>query len=140
MKILLIQLKRAGDVILTTPVAALCKRSQPEAQIDFLVDRAFAPLLEHHPAINVIRTYDRSRPWKTLQEIRAQKYDHIYDFQSSPRSALVVRASGAAKTSGYRVPFWGRFYHRTVKRPGGGLSVVGGKVTLLDPLVNPATP
>jgi lipopolysaccharide heptosyltransferase II len=136
-RILVIQLKRAGDVLLTTPVAAVLKRRWPDAQIDFLVDKAFAPLLENNPALSHVELFNRDRPWKTWAQIRAQKYDQIFDFQSSPRSALAVWTSGARETAGYRVPFWGRFYGRTVQRPGDDLSVVDGKMTLLEAATGP---
>jgi heptosyltransferase-3 len=131
-KILLIQLKRAGDVIVTVPTVALLKRRFPQARIDFLVDRTFAPLLEHNPAIDRIIVYDRQKPLSTLREIRAQKYDILFDFQSSPRSALLALFSAAGCTSGYRVMFWGRVYQRSMRRPGSGLTVTQGKVSLLE--------
>ncbi|OGR92448.1 MAG: hypothetical protein A2992_07680 [Elusimicrobia bacterium RIFCSPLOWO2_01_FULL_59_12] len=133
-RILIIQLKRAGDVLLTTPLAALAKRTWPRAQVDFLVDKAFAPLLGNNPAIDAARVYDRDRVLRTLMQIRAQKYDAVFDFQSSPRSAAAVLASGAAYTSGYRVPFWGRSYGYAVARPGEGVTVIEGKLSLLQPV------
>jgi len=42
-KIVIIQLKRAGDVIVTTPVLSALRSALPDATIDFLVDRSFAP-------------------------------------------------------------------------------------------------
>jgi lipopolysaccharide heptosyltransferase II len=135
--ILVIQLKRAGDVILTTPVAAVLKGRWPHARIDFLVDKAFSPVLENNPAIENVWLFNREQPWKTWAQIRAQKYDRIFDFQSSPRSALAVLFSGARETAGYQVPFWGHVYTRTVKRPGTDLSVVDGKMSLLEAATGP---
>jgi lipopolysaccharide heptosyltransferase II len=137
--ILIIQLKRAGDVILTTPISTLLKRQFPQARIDFLVEKPFAPLLENHPAIDTIQVYDKHRIWNTLKNIRAQHYDWILDFQSSPRSALVTLASGALRTAGYRVPFWGRVYRQTVRRPDGSQTVIRGKVSLVESFIGPVT-
>src|SRR5262249_38420303 len=109
-KILIIQLKRAGDVLLTTPIAPLLKQHWPGAQIDFLVDRAFAPLLEHNPAIHTVQIYDKRHILKTWQRLREANYDLVFDFQSSPRSVMVIKASRAPEAAGYRVPFWGQFY------------------------------
>src|SRR5205085_2499704 len=75
--ILVIQLKRAGDVIVTTPVLPVLRAALPEAKIDFLVDRPFAPLLENNPYLRDIHRYDRSAPWKTWKTLRAAKYDLI---------------------------------------------------------------
>src|SRR5258708_505803 len=136
-KILIIQLKRAGDVILTTPCAALLKRRFPQARIDFLVEKAFAPLLEHNPEIDAVQLYDKNHVWNTLRRIRSERYNCIFDFQTSPRSTVVVLASGAAHTAGYQVPFWGHAYRQTVRRPGERLTVVEGKVSLLEAIVGP---
>src|SRR5262249_51488928 len=114
-KILLIQLKRAGDVILTTPAAALLKRRFPQARIDFLVEKPFAPLLEHNPAIDTVQIYDKRQVRSTLRRIRSERYDLLFDFQSSPRSAVVALASGAGLTAGYKVPFWGHAYRQTTQ-------------------------
>jgi len=131
-KILVIQLKRAGDVIVTTPVLPVLKEHFPEMQLDFLTYKAFAPLLENNPYIGHVHAYDPQQAWVGLRHVRAEGYDWIFDFQSSPRSALICRASGASLTAGYRVPFWGFFYSLTVSRPRGAQSVVDGKMTLIE--------
>jgi len=131
-KLLIIQLKRAGDVLVTTPIIQSLRDRYPDAQIDFLTEKPFSTLLENHPALNSIRLFNKKNTLETWRQIRREKYDCIFDFQSSPRSALVCLMSGAAVTAGYRVPFWGGVYTQTVKRPGGDLSVVDGKFTLID--------
>lgn len=140
-RILLIQLKRAGDVIVTTPIASALHRLFPEAQIDFLVDKPFAPLLAHNPDLHQVVVYDRKAVLKTWQTLRAASYDVIFDFQSSPRSILAGLLSGARVRAGYKVTFWGRFLTHAMKRPGGGISVTEGKMNLvrtLFPEVPPA--
>lgn len=136
-RILIIQLKRLGDVILTTPIPELLKRRWPQARVDFLVDQAFAPVLDHHPSIGRVQVYDRSHVWETIRRIRSEQYDRVIDFQCSPRSSLIVHAGGAPWTAGYRVPFWGNFYKETVKRPDGRQTVVEGKVSLIAPWAGP---
>src|SRR5690348_1191119 len=104
-KILLVQLKRAGDVVLATPILEVLKKAFPDAQIDFLVDEAFAELLAENPNIRTVLSYPKSG-WITLvRRIRREHYDWIIDFQSSPRSAPLVRLSGASASAGYQVPF-----------------------------------
>ncbi len=138
-KILVIQLKRAGDVLVTTPVLPALRERFPNARIDFLVEPAFAPVLEHNPYVNEIQLYRRGDVLGTLRRIRAQRYDWVLDFLSSPRSAVVTLTSGAAVRGGYRVPFWGRVYNHAVPRPRGSQSVIAGKFTLLEPLIGRAT-
>jgi len=140
-RILIIQLKRAGDVIVTTPVLKAIRQALPGVEIDFLVDKPFAPLLENNPDIRRIQIYNRQAPWKTWLSLRAASYDWIFDFQSSPRSILAGLFSGARRRAGYRVSFWGSFFHQSVQRPGAGISVTEGKMTLvrtLLPIVPPA--
>ncbi len=134
-RILVIQLKRAGDVLCTTPIPTVLKQRWPQAQVDFLVDKPFASLLENHPSINSVRIYDRNRMLHTLSQIRAQKYDYVFDFQCSPRSAIAVGMSGARLTAGYRVTFWGRTYTKTIRRPDDRITVVQGKLSLLESIL-----
>ena len=133
--ILVIQLKRAGDLVVTVPVLSALRAALPEARIDFLVDKVFAPLLDHNPHIHEVRIFDRKALWKTWQGLRAASYDWIIDFQSSPRSILAGLFSGAPVRAGYKVTFWGRFFNRSIKRPGSGVSVTEGKMTLLRSLL-----
>src|SRR5450631_2035753 len=59
---LVTKLRHHGDVLLTSPVFSVLKRALPDAQIDALVYRDTAPMLEGHPAIARIHTIDRQ--WK----------------------------------------------------------------------------
>jgi lipopolysaccharide heptosyltransferase II len=140
-KILVIQLKRAGDVIVTTPVLPALRRILPKVDIDFLVDAPFASLLDHHPDIRRTHLYDRQAPWKSWHRLREESYDCILDFQSSPRSVIAGLLSGAKRRAGYRVSFWGQFFTESIKRPGSSVSVTEGKMTLIRslwPEVGPA--
>jgi ADP-heptose:LPS heptosyltransferase len=97
-----------------------------------LVEKPFVSLLENNPVLRQIQVYDKAHRWATIRKIREEQYDWILDFQSSPRSAIVVALSGAKIKAGYRVPFWGRVYNRSIRRPGGRLSVTQGKLYLLE--------
>jgi len=134
-RILVVQLKRAGDVIVTTPIVSALRRALPEASIDFLVDKPFAPLLELNPDLHQVQIYDRNALWKTWNLLRQASYDWVLDFQSSPRSIVAGLWSGARVRAGYRVSFWGKFFTHSIKRPGNKLSVTEGKMTLVRALV-----
>jgi lipopolysaccharide heptosyltransferase II len=134
-KILVIQLKRAGDVIVTTPVVEALYKAIPGVKIDFLVDKPFAPLLENNPYLNGVQVFDRKAIWETWKRLRGASYDWVIDFQSSPRSVFAALYSGANVRAGYQVSFWGRFFNRSIKRPGGQISVTDGKMTLVRALV-----
>src|SRR5262249_41468677 len=129
-RILVVQLKRAGDVIVAVPVLPALKAALPEAQIDFLVDKPFAPLLENNPHIKNAHIFQPKNVLSTWKALRAASYDWILDFQSSPRSILAGLFSGAPLRAGYRVTFWGLFLTHAIKRPGAGVSVTEGKMNL----------
>src|SRR5262245_24604425 len=134
-KILIVQLKRAGDVIVTTPVLPALRAALPGAVIDFLVDKPFSVLLENHPDLRHLVLYERGAPWRTWKAIRQEGYDWILDFQSSPRSVLAGLWSGARVRAGYRVPFWGWFFTHSMQRPGGDITVTEGKMNLVKPMI-----
>ena len=69
MDILLLQLKRIGDLVLTTPVIAALRDKFPEAVLTLIVSREGAPLL---PAITgVDRTYIIHRKMSDVKIFRA---------------------------------------------------------------------
>ena len=98
MNILLLQLKRIGDLVLTTPVIAALRDKFPEAVLTLIVSREGAPLL---PAITgVDRTYVIQRKLSDVKIFRAvsrEKFDYCIDFTGTDRSALLAWLSGAQK-------------------------------------------
>ena len=98
MDILLLQLKRIGDLVLTTPVIAALRDKFPEAVLTLIVSREGAPLL---PAITgVDRTYVIQRKLSDVKIFRAvarEKFDYCIDFTGNDRSALLAWLSGAQK-------------------------------------------
>jgi lipopolysaccharide heptosyltransferase II len=136
-RILIIQLKRAGDVLLTTPVVVALKKRFPDAKIDMAVDSAFRDVVMGLPALHRVILCDSRRPWKALWQVFNGSYDCVFDFQRSPRSAMLTLVSGASTRVGYAMPFWGAVYSQRSSRPGDGVSVVGGKLALVESLTGP---
>ncbi|MFI5362269.1 MAG: glycosyltransferase family 9 protein [Elusimicrobiota bacterium] len=102
-KILVVQLRRLGDVILTTPAASALKKKYPAAKLDFLVEAPGAEALAGHPAIDEILVYDAKTAFGALAwalKIRARGYDWVVDFLANPRTALLTALSGAAVKAG----------------------------------------
>ena len=98
MNILLLQLKRIGDLVLTTPVIAALRDKFPEAVLTLIVSREGAPLL---PAITgVDRTHVIHRRLSDVKIFRAvarEKFDYCIDFTGNDRSALLASLSRAKK-------------------------------------------
>ena len=98
MKILLIQLRRLGDLILTTPAISALREHLPGAQIALAVSGESAPLL---PAIQGLRqTFLTKRGVRDLSawmEIRRAGFDCVVDFTRNDRSAWLTFLSGAPR-------------------------------------------
>src|SRR5258708_13565950 len=85
-RVLVTKLRHHGDVLLASPVFTVLKRALPGAEIDALVYRETAPMLEGHPAITRIHTIDRewkregliaqaSAEWRPLSGLRPPDFD-----------------------------------------------------------------
>ncbi len=102
-KILVVQLRRLGDVILTTPALSALKKRYPSATLDFLVEAPGAEAVAGHPAIDEVLVYDAEGPFGALAwalKVRARRYDWVIDFLANPRTALLTALSGAAVKAG----------------------------------------
>src|SRR6476646_6196976 len=96
MKILLIQLRRLGDLILTTPAISALREHLPAAQIALAVSGECAPLL---PAIQGLRqTFLTKRGVRDLSawmQMRHAGFDGVVYFTRNARSAWLTFLSGA---------------------------------------------
>jgi len=109
-RILLIQLRAIGDVILTTPAIRVLKRHFPEAQIDFLTNAAPAEVLQNNPHLQEVLIYPYSQKdaiglLRYASHLRRKQYDVVIDFLGTPATALLTRFSGASVRLGYRLRF-----------------------------------
>jgi ADP-heptose:LPS heptosyltransferase len=95
-KILLLQLKRIGDLILTTPVVSALREKFSGAEITLVAADECAELL---PAIaGVDRCFVVRRNWRDLAtffSVGRKKFDACIDFTQNDRSALLALLSGA---------------------------------------------
>ncbi len=123
-QVLLVQLRRLGDVVLTTALLEDLRRAFPHTPIDFLVGEGAAPLLEHHPAIRERLVYDRKHPTRTWRAVRRRGYDWIVDPQSSPRTAPLALVSGSPVRAGFAVRGWGWVYTHRLPRAGRAVEYV----------------
>lgn len=101
-KILVFRKSSLGDVILTLSVLQKLMEEFPEAEIDYLTKTAYAPLVEHHPAIEKVITFDGNRSFfAAVFEVRKNKYDLFVDLQSNARSRILAAALLSAKKTRY---------------------------------------
>jgi predicted lipopolysaccharide heptosyltransferase III len=140
MNILLIQLKRLGDLILTTPAIAALRQKFPDAKITLIVSHACAPLLPTIPSVD--RSYVMQRGPSDigiLIRIARTQYDACIDFTRNNRSALLSLLSRAKKRVGsYRIkrraPFRQKAYTEFVPGRMRDQHMVDYNLSLLEPL------
>ncbi|MBI2771846.1 MAG: lipopolysaccharide heptosyltransferase I [Burkholderiales bacterium] len=107
MKILVVKLSSLGDVVHAMPAVQDMRAALPGAQIDWVVERGFAPLVARCEGVRRVIASDLRRwrkaplaaqtrsEWRAFRaELRAQDYDAVIDLQGLTKSALVARAAG----------------------------------------------
>jgi predicted lipopolysaccharide heptosyltransferase III len=98
MKILLLQLKRIGDLVLTTPAIAALRERFPDAEMTMVVSSECADLL---PAISGVDRILMAR--RNLSDLAAfltvagNKFDYCIDFTRNDRSGFLAFLSKARK-------------------------------------------
>jgi len=103
-RILVVRLSSLGDILHTLPAVAALRAALPAANIDWLVDRKWAPVLEGSSAVNRLITIDRgSLPdmIACVRRVRAEKYDCAIDFQGLYKSAVITLFSGIGRRIGF---------------------------------------
>lgn len=124
--ILIIKPSSLGDIVHTLPAVALIRDAYPQADITWVINPEFAPLLRGNPAVDHVHLFPRSDfsglgaprsfvPWaKTTRQLRP---DLALDFQGLLRSALIAKISGAKQIYGLSDSREGArfFYHRIAK-------------------------
>lgn len=137
-RFLLVRLGALGDVVHAIPVAAALRQAFPGARIDWLVSARHAAILELVPVVDHrIAVADRRGSEGGLsiaaavRTVRRERYDWAIDLQGLIKSALLARASGAARVLGFardylREPL-ARFAYTDTHDPGAGGMFDGGE-------------
>ncbi|MDR0940990.1 MAG: glycosyltransferase family 9 protein, partial [Bacteroidales bacterium] len=94
MKILIFRLSAIGDIVLTTALLRNVRKTFPDAQIDFVVKKQFASLLDSIPYVSNVYEFDSKKGLKGLFALRktlaACKYDVLLDIHKNWRSWFVT--------------------------------------------------
>lgn len=103
MKILIVKLSSLGDVVHAMAALQDMRRALPKAQIDWVVERSFAPLVRRCQGINRVIESDqrcwRKAPfsrstraaWRAFKtELQQEAYDVVLDLQGLSKSAWVA--------------------------------------------------
>ena len=153
MRVLLVRLGALGDLVHALPFAAALRAAHPDARIDWLVDVRYRALLDLVPIVTerlVLDTRAMSGPTSAvsvIRRLRLASYDIAFDAQGLIKSAMLARASGAARVVGFakpalREPAAGMFYTESID-PGsrGVVHVVEKTLSLLRAMgIEPPAP
>jgi heptosyltransferase-1 len=109
--ILLIRLTARGDVVFSSPIIRALRRTYPDTRISWLGEAHTKDLIEHHPELHRVFSWEREK-WKRLLKrgrlpslarevrdllapLRAERFDVAIDLQGLFRSGLMSFLSGA---------------------------------------------
>lgn len=113
-RILLLRIERIGDLLMALPAIAEVGALAPRADIDLVVGSWNADLARAMPAVTRVEALDTT--WlardrgglglasllKSARAWRGRRYDLAINFEPDVRSNLLLAASGARWTAGYR--------------------------------------
>jgi heptosyltransferase-1 len=111
LKILLVKLSSLGDVLHTLPVVHDIKAAFPDAQIDWVVEAAFAGVVQRCEGVNKVITCELRKWRKTLltietrqawgafkADLQREPYDAVIDLQGLTKSAVVSKIAKLSPT------------------------------------------
>ncbi len=105
-RIAVIKPSALGDIVHSLPVLTALRRRFPPAQIAWIVNRTYAPLLCGHPDLNEIIPFDRGAMRaglltggisfaRFLHDLRKRRFDLVIDLQGLLRTGLMTMATRA---------------------------------------------
>ncbi|MBR7130832.1 MAG: glycosyltransferase family 9 protein [Lentisphaeria bacterium] len=127
LRLLVIKPSSFGDIVHIFPALALMREKFPDAELDFVVNPEFAPVLDFSPfpvSRKIIFERRKLSSWRFLPEflallrqLRKEEYDFVIDFQGLARSGLLTWLSRGREKVGFansRERFARIFYKRKI--------------------------
>ncbi len=148
MKIAIVKLSSLGDIVHAMVALQFIKARLPDVEIDWVVEKRFAEVLNHQPDITNLVTVDlqalKADKTKVFGEIRrlrkyaSRHYDLVIDAQGLLKSSLTARLLGK-RVSGFdadsareKAASW--FYHIKVAYPYHANTIDRNATVLTEPL------
>lgn len=106
MNFLIVRLGALGDIVHAMPAAAALRAAFPDGRIDWLVEAKHRALVDLVTVIDRTVTLARPSPsgWlAAARRLRQSRYDVAFDLQGLLKSAVLARASGAARVIGFSI-------------------------------------
>jgi len=117
-KILVVQFRPFGDVLLATSYLEALKNTFPWADIDFLVKQPYQEVLDKNPFLSEVISFSQKKGTsyilgriKLMSQIRKQRYDLVIDQQNGTGSGQVLLLSGAKYRLGWIDGKWRFIYN-----------------------------
>ncbi|MCX6119353.1 MAG: glycosyltransferase family 9 protein [Proteobacteria bacterium] len=104
MKILLIQLRQLGDILLTTPAIRSVRKRHPECTLHVLTHSMGKLILADNPFLDehiVLPSKGLSENLNFLRRLRKERYDICVDFMCNPRSSFLSIVTQAPRRIGF---------------------------------------
>jgi heptosyltransferase III len=146
-KILLVQFRPAGDVLLLTPVVKALKIKWPDCHVSFMVNEKESILVKDYELIDDLMKLKKqpkngiANYYKYLKEnlsiirsIRKNKFDIIIDFIGNPKSALFTFLSGSPVRIGRNLRGRSYAYNRKIEIHDKNINTVLRRLRHLQPL------
>ena len=144
MKLLVIQQKMIGDVLITSILCNNLRKAYPNAQIDYMVYKSTSAILDGNKAISNLILFEekyRSSKWEFLKfliKIRKTKYDIVIDAYTKIESFLPVIFSGAKTKISFYKKYRSLIFNKLVEKsqiPTSNLGlIIEQRLSLLKPL------
>lgn len=121
-KILLIRLRRIGDIIMTTPALSVLREVFPKAHLTYVVEKPYQELVAGNPNLDEILILPKNQSTnnflRILRQIRKENYDIVLDFHGGPRASLMTIFSKANLKIGYKIKYRNFIYDIIISRSG----------------------
>lgn len=94
-KILILRLGATGDVVHTTIIASAIKQKHPDWEVHYLTQSEIAPILENHPHIDKVITWNRTNRKSNKQlldtglKLFKERYDIVFNLTTAIRNILL---------------------------------------------------
>ncbi len=134
MKVLIIQLKQLGDILLSSPLASAVKEVLG-AEVHFLTSPLGAQILKGSPFIDRIITLEKGllSELSCILKVRRERYDAVIDAQRTGRSKRITLLSGATLRVAFKRKRENFYYSALVEWKNRGYTV-WERMELLKPL------
>ncbi|MDX6575257.1 MAG: heptosyltransferase [Blastocatellia bacterium] len=119
-RVLVVRLRSIGDTVLTTPSLLALRRFLPHSQIDILLEDWVAPVLEGSELVNRVISIARDSQTaraRLARELRASRYDVVYNLHGGTTATLLTRATGAKHRVGFGHYQYARLHNHAAPSP-----------------------